>query len=116
MQQIKADLDTCYAETGMQKPAAGLTFLQLVDLLQPLRTLMQFAKAQRAEYRVDTVLGVQGHTGSKGVQATHVAARRFKVSGVHFQISDKSGEPHDSLPVEVTLEADDEAKAHAWVG
>jgi hypothetical protein len=110
-QQLQVDVDMCYQKSKRFELTACsvLTFAELIDLLQPLAEQMDFKKAAQPEYRLDTVLSVQSC-----MQATHVAGARFKVSGVHFQMSEH-GSAGDSLPVEVTLEAADEAKAQQWV-
>ena len=108
LQKIKADLEICCTTAAIDKQSS-LTFDELVELLKPLGKTMDFEKAKPREYRIDIVLGVHA------VQATHISSGRFKVSGVHFQIL-AEGLPQDSLPVEVTLEADDETKAQEWVG
>ena len=102
-------MDLCFEKSKCCDHGSVLTFVEMVALLQPLADQMDFKKAARAEYRLDTVLTVES-----GLQATHIAAARFKVTGLHLKVS-ADGSPGDSLPVEVTLEAADEAMAEGWV-
>ena len=128
LQRIQTDLERYYGEDLTNGVAAErpddnslFTFLQMVELVKPMFKDMQMKgwtqgfKDHQQQYRMDTVLSVQN-----GLSATHISEGDFKVSGIHIS-NELANEgqtkltPEQSLPVEVTLQAADEASAHEWV-
>ena len=129
LQAIQNDLTRYYEDdltsgVATDRPADNslFTFLEMVELLKPMfkdnqmktKVWNQKFKIHHDQRRMDTVLCVKS-----GLNATYISGGRFNVSGTHVKRTNtrqKLGElESQSVPVEITLEADDEASARTWV-
>ena len=119
LQELQADINTCFEKSEKFNRAASVafTFIDLLELLQPLAKSMGFGRARAPEYRLDTVLCVESD-----LEASCVGNNRLKVSGAHFhkmKTSEAVSVGHqaveDQCSVEVMLEAPSTDKAEEWV-